>query len=121
MREKLSCLLFFLKGSVVSVGHLKSSKLGSLQYYVILHPTQNTYGKYDKNTRKRHIQESQEANPFTAGDHNVSRNRQDNMTDKQNTQITKKDQQMKHRLGMVSKNITGFKHQKMHFEVLSVL
>ena len=29
VREKLSCLLFLLKGSVVSVSHLKSSKPGS--------------------------------------------------------------------------------------------
>ena len=40
LREKLACLLLslrvlfiiILKGSVVSVGHLKSSKLGSLHY-----------------------------------------------------------------------------------------
>ena len=43
MREKLSCLLFFLKGSVVSVGHLKPSKLGSL--LLNIHLNISVYGQ----------------------------------------------------------------------------
>ena len=43
-----------------------------------------------QNTRKRHKQESQEVSPFPAGDHKVTRNRQDSMTDKHETQITKR-------------------------------
>ena len=42
----------------------------------------------DKNTRKHHTQESQEVSPFPAGDHKAARNRQDIMTDKNETQIT---------------------------------
>ena len=33
----------------------------------------------DKNTRKRHTQESQEASPFPAGDHKAVMNRQDSI------------------------------------------
>ena len=44
----------------------------------------------DKNTRKHHIQESQEVSPFLVGDHKATRNRQDSMTDKHETQITKR-------------------------------
>ena len=58
----------------------------------------------DKNSRKNHIQESQEVSPFLAGDQKAARNRQDSMTT-----ITKKDPQKKHRLGKVStKILEGF-------------
>ena len=43
--------------------------------------TQDIKWESDKNTRKHHIQESQEASPFPAGDHNAAMNRQDSMTD----------------------------------------
>ena len=33
----------------------------------------------DKNTRKRHTQESQEVSPFSAGDHKAARNRLDSI------------------------------------------
>ena len=34
----------------------------------------------DKNTRKHNTQDSQEVNPFPAGDHMAATNRQDNIT-----------------------------------------
>ena len=43
--------------------------------------TRTPYGKVKK-TRKHHIQESQEVNPFQEGDHRAARNRQDIMRDK---------------------------------------
>ena len=49
--------------------------------------TQYTVWESDKNTTKRHIQESQENSPFPAGDHNTARHRQDNMA---NTNTNKK-------------------------------
>ena len=39
-----------------------------------------------QNTRKHHIQESQEVSPFSAGDHEVAMNRQDRMTDMKHKQ-----------------------------------
>ena len=41
------------------------------------HPTQGTIWESDKNTRKHHMQESQEASPFPAGGHKAAMNRQD--------------------------------------------
>ena len=38
-------------------------------------------GKWQKHTKKHHIQESQEVNPLQAGDHKAAMNRQDSMTD----------------------------------------
>ena len=38
------------------------------QYNQVLHLTQDTTWERDKNTRKHHIQESQEANHFPVGD-----------------------------------------------------
>ena len=67
--------------------------------------TQDTISESDENTRKHHIQESQEVSPFKAGDHNfkAARNRQDSMT--RNTS-NKKDPYKKRRLGTVSTKIT---------------
>ena len=45
------------------------------------HLTQDTTWESDKNTRKHHTQESQEASPFPAGDHKAAMNRQDSTTD----------------------------------------
>ena len=44
------------------------------------HLTQDTIWESDKNTRKHHIQESQEVSPFPAGDHKTAMNRQDSTT-----------------------------------------
>ena len=41
--------------------------------------TKDTPWKSNKNTRKCHIQESQEVSSFPAGDHKAARNRQDSM------------------------------------------
>ena len=70
------------------------------------HLTEDTIWESDKNTKKHHIQKSQEVSPSPAGDHKAARNRQDSMT-KTNTN-NKKDPQKKHCLGTVSKKITVF-------------
>ena len=59
-------------------------------------------GKWQKHKKKHHIQESQEVSPFPARDHKAARNRQECMTDKHETQITK----MIHKRS-ASKKITG--------------
>ena len=48
-------------------------------YNQVPHPTEETTWKSDKNT-KRHIQESQEVNPFLAGDHKATMDVQKSMT-----------------------------------------
>ena len=45
------------------------------------HLSQDTTPERDKNTRKHHIQESQEVIPFPAGDHKAAMNRQLSMKD----------------------------------------
>ena len=47
----------------------------------VQHLTQDTEWERDKNTRKQHIQESQEVSPFLAGAFKAAMNRQDSMTD----------------------------------------
>ena len=49
-------------------------------YNQVPHLTQDTIWESDKNTRKHHLQESQEVSPFPAGDNKAARNRQDSMT-----------------------------------------
>ena len=44
------------------------------------HHSQDTTWESDKNTRKHHIQESQEVRSSPAGDHKAAMNRQDSMT-----------------------------------------
>ena len=51
------------------------------RYNQVPHLTQDTTWESDKNTRKHHIQESQDISPFQAGDHKAAMNRQDCMTD----------------------------------------
>ena len=46
-------------------------------YNQVPHLTQDTTWGSDKNTRKHHIQESQDASPFQAGDHEAAINRQE--------------------------------------------
>ena len=55
---------------------MKKTKIKN-QYKQIPHLTQDTIWESDKNTRKHHIQENQEVNPFPAGDHKAARNKQD--------------------------------------------
>ena len=62
----------------------KNAKIRN-RYNQIPHLTQETIWESDKNTRKHHIQESQEVRPFPAGDHKAAMNRQDSMTDKHET------------------------------------
>ena len=50
------------------------------RYNQVPHLTQDTKRESDKNTRKRHIQESQEISPFPAGVHKTAMNRQESMT-----------------------------------------
>ena len=59
------------------------------RYNQVPYLTKDAIWESGKNTRKRHIQESQEVSPFPAGDHKAARNRQDCMTDKHETQTTK--------------------------------
>ena len=49
------------------------------RHYQAPHVTQDTIWETDKNRIKHHIQESQEASPFPAGDHKATINRQENM------------------------------------------
>ena len=51
------------------------------RYNQVPHLTQDTTWESHRNTRKHHIQESQEVSPFPAGDHKAAMNRQDCMTD----------------------------------------
>ena len=50
------------------------------RYNQVQQQTQVTILDRDKNTRKNHIQEIQEASPFPTGDHKAARNRQDSIT-----------------------------------------
>ena len=56
----------------------KKAKIRNI-YNQVPHLNQDTEWESDKNTRKHHIQESQEVSPFPAGDHKAERNRQDSM------------------------------------------
>ena len=56
------------------------------RYNQVPHLTQDTISTSDKNTRKHHIQESQEVSPFRAGDHKAAMSRQDSMS-KTNTKL----------------------------------
>ena len=53
---------------------------GRRQKSGVLQLTHDTEWESDKNTRNHHIQESQGASPFPAGDHKATRNRKDSMT-----------------------------------------
>ena len=52
----------------------------------IPHLTKDIIRESGKNTRKHHIQESQEVSPFQAGDQKGARNRQDSMIENHKTQ-----------------------------------
>ena len=51
------------------------------RYNQLPHLTQDTTWESDKNTRKRHIQESQEVSPFPAVDQEAAIKRRDSMSD----------------------------------------
>ena len=72
---------------------------------LVSHLTQNTIWESDKNTRKNHIKEIQEATPFPAGDHKAARNRQYSMTKTNTNTNNKMDPQKKRHLGTVSKKL----------------
>ena len=57
----------------------KAAKIRN-RYNQVPHITKKTTLKSDKNTIKRHTQESQEVSPFQAGDHKAVMNRQESMT-----------------------------------------
>ena len=50
------------------------------RYNQVPHLTQGTTPESDKNTIKRHTQESQEVSSFSTGDHKATMNRQESMT-----------------------------------------
>ena len=79
------------------------------------HLTHDNVWESDKNTRKLHIQESQEVSPLTTGDHKTASNRNDIMA-KTNTK-NQKDTQKKHRLGTVSQKITGGLNIDLRFTI----
>ena len=56
----------------------KNAKIRN-RYNQVPHLTQETIWVSDKNTRKRHTQESQEISPFPACDHKAARNRQNSI------------------------------------------
>ena len=82
---------------------MKKAKIRN-RYNQVPHLTKIAVRESFKNTRKHHIQESQEVSPFPACDYKAARHRQDNMT-KTNTNI--KDPLKKYRLGTIGKKITG--------------
>ena len=61
----------------------KSKKEGKIQKSInqIPHLPRDIKWESDKNTIKYPTQESQEANPFTAGDHKAAKNSQESVTD----------------------------------------
>ena len=65
--------------------------------------TQDTILERDKSTRTHHIQKSEEVSPFPTGDHNVAIN----MYHRNYKHTQKKNKHKNHRLGTVSKKITG--------------
>ena len=56
---------------------------------------------------KKHKKTSHTRDPFTAGDHKPTRNRQDGIAKTNKKTNNKKIPQKKHRIGTVSKIITG--------------
>ena len=56
-----------------------SKKAKIRKRYNQVHLTQDTTLESDKNTRKYHIQESQEVSPFTAGSHKAAKKRQESI------------------------------------------
>ena len=66
----------------MQVSHHKVSMKANIwnRYNQVPHLTQDTTWESYKNTRKHHIQESQEVSPFQVGDHKAAMNRQESMT-----------------------------------------
>ena len=58
----------------------KNAKIRN-RYNQVPHLAQDITWESDKNTRKYHIQESQEVSHFPTGDHKAAMNRQDSKTD----------------------------------------
>ena len=77
--------------------------LATLQFEAKLHKCIRMGITEFRNTRKHHMQESQEVSPFPAGGHWAAMNRQESMTITRNINC-KNDPQKKHCLGTVSKN-----------------
>ena len=73
---------YFCRGSP-SDDFCQSKEEGKYQESINQVPnvTKDTTWESDQNTRKHHIQESQEVSPFQAYDHKIAMNRQDSMTD----------------------------------------
>ena len=83
------------------------------RYNQLPHLTQDTVCESDKNTTKRHIQESQEVSPFPTGDQKAARHKHDN---KVTTNTNIKYPQNKYCLGTVSKKITGWLKLKSRYQ-----
>ena len=67
---------------------MKTEKIRN-HYNQIPHLTKDTIWENDKTTRKHYMHRSQEVSFFSAGDHKVTRNIQDSMTEKHAPQKTK--------------------------------
>ena len=67
---------------------IKVSKTAKVRnrYNQVPHLVQDTTWENDKNTRKHHIQESQEVSPFPADDQKAAMNRQEGMTNTKHKQ-----------------------------------
>ena len=100
--ELIYLILWLDLCSLIKVIVYKVSKKANIKnrYNPVPHLTQDTTWQSDKNTRKLHIQASQEVSLFLAGDHRAAVNRQESMT---NTKHNKNYPQNKHRLRKVSK------------------
>ena len=61
------------------------------QFSHVPHLTQDTEWESDKNTRKHHVQESQEVSPFPTGDHKAATNRHLAKTNTNNEKIHKRN------------------------------
>ena len=72
----LTVFLFLLR-SLIYVKKKAKIKNGNNH---VLHMTQDTIWKSNKNTTKHHTQQNKEVSHFPAGDHKIAKNRQDSMT-----------------------------------------
>ena len=89
--------------SVLLLQVRKRTKIRNL-YNQVRHLTQDTNGKVT--TSQLDItNQNQEVSPFPSGDHKTSINRRTRKHNKNKTENNINDQQMKHRLGTVSKYI----------------
>ena len=69
LTQAANCVRFCLNPFCCEVHEVRKRAKIRNRYNQILHLTKDTLRESDKNTRKHHIQESQEVSSFPAGDH----------------------------------------------------